>query len=69
MIDSYGRGGDLKKASQLNFRILDAERGLLQDFAALTGRTQTDILRKLINSLKDKISEAHLYKKPFDPLN
>jgi hypothetical protein len=69
MTNSYRKDANFKNPIQLNFRVAKVEKGILEEFALLTGRTQTDIIRELINSLKDKIPAADLYKTPFDSLN
>jgi predicted DNA-binding protein len=69
MTNSYRKGGDFKNPIQLNFRVAKVEKDILQEFALRTGRTQTDIIRELINSLKDKIPKIDLYRTPFDSSN
>jgi hypothetical protein len=69
MTNSYRKDANFKNPIQLNFRVAKVEKGILEEFALLTGRTQTDIIRELINSLKDKIPAADLYRTPFDSLN
>jgi hypothetical protein len=69
MTNSYRKDANFKNPIQLNFRVAKVKKGILEEFALLTGRTQTDIIRELINSLKDKISAADLYRTPFDSLN
>lgn len=42
---------------QVNLRIEESEMILLTEYAKLTGRTRTDILREMIRSLKNRVKE------------
>lgn len=42
---------------QVNLRIEKSEMFLLTEYAKLTGRTRTDILREMIRLLKGKLKE------------
>lgn len=41
----------------LNVRVEDVEMELLKQFCLLTGRSQTDVVRSLLRSLKRKIKD------------
>lgn len=41
----------------VNFRVTKDEKEILQEYCTLTGRTQTDVFREFIRSLRQKVTK------------